>query len=236
VFRTSSYTGLQKAKAAADALKYTSYMFEDYKNYGGNPPTETMNGKQAAEYNSSVTSLKNDFSTQKKELVKRSLQSEFRQPVSNIRFEVVSEGRSQKKNTLVTKEGFELTSFVRKAGDKYLINLAGLIGGQLQIKDEERERKHDIDLRYPRTLTWSINFKIPDGFTVQGLTELSRTVENEAGAFTIVAKEDNGSVILDISKIYKQKNISKDKWKDMLAFVDAAYNTNFKYILLTPKQ
>lgn len=236
IVRTSSYKGLQKTKAVGDALKFTSYMFDDYLNYGGNPPTQNMKAKQIAEYNSSVSTLKSDFSSQKAEFVKTSLQSEFKQPINNIRFEVVSEGRTKQKNTLVIKEGFEAASFVRKAGDKYLINLAGLIGGQLQIKKEERERKHDIDVRYPRTLVWSINFKIPDGYIAEGLSEISTSVDNEAGSFSISAKEENGTIVLNVSKIYKQKNISKDKWKDMMAFIDAAYNSTFKYILLIPKQ
>jgi hypothetical protein len=98
------------------------------------------------------------------------------------------------------------------------------------------ERKNDIDVRYPRTFTWAISFKIPEGYTVQGLSEISRSVDNETGAFTISASEENGNVQLNISKIYKQKNISRDKWKDMVSFVESAYNATFKYILLTPKQ
>ena len=236
VVRTSTYTGLQKAKVIADALKYTPYIFEDYMNFGGNSPTQNLTNKQIDAYQSSVTELKSEFTKQKEEYVKESLQTEFGQPVNYKRFEIVSEGRNLKQNELVTKEGFELTSFVRKAGDKYLVNLAGLIGAQLQIKNEESERKNDIDVRYPRTFTWSINFKIPEGYTAQGLPEMARSVENEAGSFSISAKEEDGSVILNISKIYKRKNISKDKWKDMTDFITAAYNSTFKYILLTPKQ
>jgi len=40
---------------------------------------------------------------------------------------------------------------------------------------------------------------------------------------------------MKITKVYKKANIAKDKWKDMLAFIDAAYNTSYKYILLKPK-
>ncbi len=117
-----------------------------------------------------------------------------------------------------------------------MVNLAGLTGSQLQIKKEERERKYDIDVRYPRAFNWTINFKIPDGYTVEGLVELNKTVKNEAGGFSIAAKEANGTVVITISKMYKVKIISKDKWNDMLAFIDAAYNSTFRYILLNPKQ
>jgi hypothetical protein len=36
-------------------------------------------------------------------------------------------------------------------------------------------------------------------------------------------------------KVYKKREMPKEKWNDMLAFIDAAYNTTFKYILLQPK-
>jgi hypothetical protein len=236
VIRTSSYKGIQKTKSIADVLKYTPYMFDDYRNYGGFSPTDNMKSKEVENYNNSVRALKDEFKKQKPEYVKQSLQSEFGQTVKNIHFDVMSDGRSQKHNMLVVKEGFELTDFVRKAGKKYMINLPGLVGSQLQIRKEERDRTRDIDVRYPRTLTWSISFKIPEGYTVQGLNEIGNSVENETGSFSLVAKEDNGFVIIDITKAYKQKHIGKEKWENMLTFIDAAYNSTFKYILLTPKQ
>ena len=211
-------------------------MFDDYKNYGGNAPTDNMKSKEMEEYNNTIRALKEDYKKQKPEYVKESLQSEYSQRVNNVHFNLITDGRTQKKSILSYKEGFELTDFVRKAGKKYMVNLTGLMGSQLQIKNEERERKHDIDVRYPKTYNWTINFKIPDGYTAQGLKELNKTVENETGSFSIAAKEENGSIVLNISKVYKAKDISKSKWNDMLAFIDAAYNSTFRYILLKPKQ
>jgi hypothetical protein len=236
VVRTTSYKGLQKANSSAEQLKYTPYMFDDYKSYGGNAPTDDMKSKQAEDYMSSVRTIKEDFKKQKVEAVKQSLQAEFQQPVNNIHFEVVTDGRTKKKAVLAIKEGFELTDFVRKAGKKYLVNVTGLMGSQLQIKADERERKNDIDVRFPKSFTWGISLKIPDGYKVEGLNEINRSVDNETGSFIVTAKEENGFVVVNMSKMYKQKNISKDKWKEMLAFIDAAYDSTFKYILLTPKQ
>jgi hypothetical protein len=195
-----------------------------------------MKSREAEEYNNSVRALKDEFKKKKPEYVKESLQSEFNQQVKNVHFNLVTDGRTQKKNILTIKEGFELSDFVRKAGKKYMINLPGLIGSQTQIKKEERERKNDIDVRYPRSFSWNITFKIPEGYTAEGLKELNKSVDNETGRFSIDAKEENGNVIINIAKAYKVKSVSKTKWSDMLAFLDAAYNSSFKYILLKPKQ
>jgi hypothetical protein len=236
ISRVSSYKGIQKSKNIANALKFTSYMFDDYKSYGGSDPTGSMRSKEAEEYNNTIRIVNEEYKIQKPEYVKKELQREFSQQVSNVRFTVLSDGRTQKKSTLSYKEEFDLPDFVRKAGKKYLVNLSGLTGSQLQIKKEERERKVDIDIRSPKTFSWYIQFKIPAGYTAEGLTELSRTVDNDAGSFSCTAKEENGSVIINVIKCYKVKNVPAAKWNDMLAFIDAAYNSTFKYILLKPKQ
>lgn len=236
VTRTSSYKGIQKARNIVSALKYTPYMFDDYKSYGGADPTEKMKTKQLEEYNNSVRTVKEEYKTKKPEYVKESLQGEFKQQVDNARFTLLSDGRTQKKSTLTFREEFELNDFIRKAGKKYLVILVGLTGSQLQIKKEQRSRKYDIDVRYPKTYTWNIQFKIPAGYTAEGLAELNKKIENETGSFTCTAKEENGSVTINVVKCYKAKDIAAAKWNDMLAFIDAAYNSTFKYILLKPKQ
>jgi hypothetical protein len=235
IARTSSYTGIQKARNIVGALKYTPYMFDDYKNYGGADPTEKMKSKQVEEYNNTVRIVKEEYKTQKPEYVKESLQGEFKQQVANVRFTLLSDGRTQKKSTLKFREEFELPDMVRKAGKKYLVNLAGLTGSQLQIKKEERSRKYDIDVRFPKTYNWNIQFKIPAGYTAEGVAELNKKIENETGSFTCTAKEENGSVMINVAKCYKVKNAPAAKWNEMLAFIDAAYNSTFKYILLKPK-
>ena len=75
---------------------------------------------------------------------------------------------------------------------------------------------------------------IPAGYTVRGLKELNTSVDNAAGKFSCEAKEENGNIIILIAKVYKKKDMPKENWNDMLAFIDAAYNNIFKYILLQP--
>ncbi|MEP6747042.1 MAG: hypothetical protein ABJB86_04920 [Bacteroidota bacterium] len=235
VARTGSYTGLEKTNNISSALRLTPYMFDDYKSYGGEPPTVKMKPKEQDEYDKSVKALKEEFKKATPDYVKGELEKEFQQKIKFTDFKITSDGRTDKKKELVFTEYFELPGQVRKAGKKYLVNLSGLVGPQLQIKKEQRERKLDINVGYGRTINWTINFKIPDGYTASGINELNTSVENETGKFRCEAREDAGNIILTVTKIYKQANIAKEKWKSMLAFIDAAYNTSYKYILLKPK-
>ena len=235
VSRTNSFVGISKTRNIVTALKFTPYMLDDYKYYGGPDPTEKMKSAQEDEYNKSVKALKDEYKEAKIELVKTELQNDYQQKVKYKNFALTSDGRSAKQKTLVFTEDFELSGMMRKAGKKYLVNVAGLVGSQLQIKKEERTRKFDINVGYARTLNWVINFKIPDGYTVEGVKELNTNVDNETGTYTATAEEQNGTVVLKIKKLYKKANNTKDKWPSMLAFIDAAYNGSFKYLLLKPK-
>ena len=235
ISRVSTYTGISKTRNIFTALKYTPYMIDDYKYYGGVSPTEKMKEAQEDEYNKSVKALKDEFKEAKVDLVKSELQGEYKQKITYKNFLISSDGRSLKTKNLAFTEDFELAGMVRKAGKKYLVNVLGLVGSQLQIKKEERTRKYDINVGYARTLNWTINLKIPDGYTAEGVKELKTSIDNETGTFTCDAEEQNGTVVVKIKKIYKKANNTKDKWPLMLAFIDGAYNNSFKYILLKPK-
>lgn len=235
VSRTSTFKGISKARNISDALKYTTYMLDDYKYYGGESPTEKMRGREEEEYYKSINALKDNFKESKPIFVKNQLQSEFGNIVKFKNFAIVNDGRSLKKPELIFTEDFELSGMVRKAGKKYLVNVIGLVGSQLQIKKEERVRKYDINVGHAKSYFWTINFKIPDGYTAEGIKELATEVTNETGTYASTAEEKNGIISIRIKKLYKKANVPKDKWQDMLAFIDAAYNNSFKYILLKPK-
>ena len=236
ISRVSAYKGLTKSREINTALKYIPYMLDDYKYYGGESPTEKMKPAQEEEYYKAVKALKDNFKEAKPDFVKDQLENEFGKKVDYKSFAINSDGRSVKANELNFTEEFVLHDMVRKAGKKLLVNIPGLIGSQLSIKKEEREqRKYDINVSLPRILKWTINFKIPEGYTAEGLQELNISKENETALFSCAAEEKDGKVILNIKKVYKKMWMPKTEWADLLQVVDAAFNSSFKYILLKPK-
>ena len=236
ISRKNIFTGVSKTNHIYDALRYTIYTLDDYKYTGEEAPTEKMNSRQSDEYYKSLNEYKERLKELKPDFVKSELQSDFGNTVKYTNFSVESDGRYVKKQDLKYTEEFELTGMVRRAGKKLLINVAGLVGSQLQIKKEERlARNNDINVGYARSLFWIINFKIPDGYTAEGVKEMALEVTNETGTYAAVAEQVENTISIKIKKIYKQANMPKDKWQDMQKFVDAAYNNSFKYILLKRK-
>lgn len=235
VRRKNWYNGINKNRQINDTYRFITYMVRDYDSYGGRSPTDGMYGGQQAEYYRSLEAFEKEYKQAKKKFVQEQLEREFRQKVKYTDFDITGKGRVAEEPELVFIEDFELGDMTRKAGKKILVNIPGLVGSQLQIKKEERDRKLDINVGYSRTLFWVINFQIPDGYTAEGLKELETEVSNEAGSYSCKAELKDNIVEIKIRKTYKQAAMPKSKWPAMLAFVDAAYNNSFKYILLKPK-
>jgi hypothetical protein len=235
VIRKSTFNGISKLKNIDAIVKFTPYIFDDYKNFNGSSPLGKMSTKQTEEYYKSVNALKEEFKTAKPEQMQEELDKEYRNRVKHKNFKLLTDGRNLTRKQLVAEDEFEIEDVARVAGKKILVNLPGLIGTQLQIEKDERSRTKDIQVGYPRQLNWRITMPIPAGYVVKGLKELNNKVENAAGKFICEAKEENGMIVLLITKEYAKKEMSKDNWNEMLAFVDAAFDTTFKYILLQPQ-
>ncbi len=235
VERTSAFSGIQKEKNSYTALRYTTYMFSDSRTFNGPDDFENVPDKYMTQIYQQKKAITDEFKERKPEYMKDQAERDFGASVKYKEFQMVNEGRSFKKPELMYKETFMVADKIRKAGKKLLINLTGLMGSQLQIRKEEREaRNFDIDVRHPRKLKWQINFTVPAGYTVEGVEGLNTKVDNETGAFISEAAIKDNLLTVTIEKIYKQKNIKKEKWPLMLEFVDAAYNFMHKLILLKP--
>lgn len=234
VERTSAYSGIQKEKNSYSALRFTPYMFSDAKTYNGPDDFENVPEKYASQAYQQKKAITDEFKERKPVYMKEQLERDMEATIKYQDFSIVTEGRSFRKPELMFKEKFQVGEKIRRAGKKLLINLPGLMGSQLQIRKEERTRSFDIDVRYPRKLRWQINLTIPAGYTVEGYEGLAMNVDNETGAFITTAEFKDNVLTIDVQKIYKQKNISKEKWPQMLEFVDAAYNFTHKLILLKP--
>lgn len=234
VERTSAFSGIQKEKNSYSALRYTPYMFSDSRTFNGPDDFENVPDKFVSQLYQQRKAITDEFKERKPEYMKEEAERDFSATVRYTDFQLVTEGRSFKKPELMYKETFQVGDKVRKAGKKLLVNITGLMGSQLQIRKEERSRNFDIDVRYPRKLKWQINMTIPTGYTVEGVEALTTNVDNETGSFISSAVVKDNVLTVDIQKIYKQKNIPKEKWNQMLDFVDAAYNFTHKLILLKP--
>jgi len=85
---------------------------------------------------------------------------------------------------------------------------------------------------FPRSFNYHIEFTIPSGYSADGIEKLNMIVENEAGAFKSVAKQNDNKLIIDINKYYLHSFEPASKWPLILNFLDKAIEFNQQKILL----
>lgn len=229
---TKQLKGIYKQDYGGAVLMYTNVYDQDHLSYYGDSDYEQLSEKQQDEIQRLIFARKQEYKKRKPVYMKQRLQNDFENVVSYGDFNLITDGRTFNKQEIKYTEAFVLGDLTRKAGQNFLVSVPGLMGGQAQVKPEDRIRKYDIDVRYPRTLTWEINFTIPAGYVVKGLPDLNQNVDNEIGSFITKAVIEGNVLKLNITKIYKQAKISKDNFNKMLEFIDAAYNFSQRRILL----
>ncbi|HAS45189.1 MAG TPA: hypothetical protein DCS93_32195 [Microscillaceae bacterium] len=166
--------------------------------------------------------------------LKKLIEDEYDQKIEKVEsFELVQPGRTEKHRDMIFKDAFTLNAFVKKVGPNYIIEAGKLIGGQVEIKENQRTRKYDIYMDYPRSFEHTINFQVPAGYEVKGVDKFNFKVENETGGFISSATKEGNKVIIKSRKFYKHNFEKAEDWDKMVKFLDAAYQFTQQKLLLS---
>ncbi len=147
---------------------------------------------------------------------------------------VISDGRYHDSPTLSYVTEFDLTDYVQKAGNNYLVDIGRAIGGQVEILESGKERKKDVRMPYARSFENEVKFQIPKGYRVEGVEALNVAVKNETGGFSATAVEEEDFLIVRTRKHYDKAFVEKEKWPLILDFLEAAYDFSQQKVVLKP--
>ncbi|ATL46233.1 hypothetical protein COR50_03085 [Chitinophaga caeni] len=150
-------------------------------------------------------------------------------------FKIKSTGmrdRKGKESELNYVSQFKVDGLLKKAGNNYILEVGKIIGGQLEIKNEDRSRNQDIFQPYARTFEYDIAISIPGGYQLEGVDKLNGSVDKGAAAFTTSAKIENGKLYLKVQKIYKNVFDRSSTWGEYLSVLDAANDFQNQKLLL----
>lgn len=119
-------------------------------------------------------------------------------------------------------------------GNIYILKIGEFIDGQIELSDkDDRERQGDIVYPYSRSFVYDIELVIPGGMQVSSIDALNRNVENETGSFISTAKLEGSTLKIHLEKVYKGNFHSKDKWEDLLKFIDEAVDFRSVKLILS---
>ncbi len=164
--------------------------------------------------------------------MKKAMSEDYDNVSNYSEFNLNTDGRTWRKQELNYSNKLELNDMVKEAGDNLLVSVPALIGNQLFIQQDERNREVDADMNFPLSLRNIINFTIPAGYKAVGVQNLNMNLDNETGTFAVQASVDGNNLNILVKKVYKQTMVKKENWPKLLEMLDAAFNFSQKKILL----
>jgi hypothetical protein len=234
VERETSAIGHNKDHLQNDKMYFFDYVDEDNARYEGKPLIDYVkNKKKKAQYIKEFNALKDKLREKQKEEFKAGAESDLGFAVEDHTFSITNTGRYSAKIPFSFKENFSIkNNLVKRAGENYVFEIGKLIGEQVDIQEKEINRTNNVYLTFPRSFNEKIEFTIPDGYTVTGLDKLNKKVENSTGGFVSTAKIEGNKLIISAQKYYTSYYEPAAKWKDIVAFLDAAYQFSQEKVLL----
>lgn len=234
VARESSQFGHNKDYDQKDKMYFFDYVAEDYAKYGTTPLLDLVkNKKKNEQYTKEFDALKNKLRDKQKEEFKASAESEFGFTIDDHSFEITNTGRYGKDIPFAYTEKFSVkNNLIKKAGQNYVVEISKLIGEQIEINEKETKRTNNIYSIYPRSYNDEIVFTIPEGYSIAGLDKLNKKVENATGGFVSTAAIEGNKLTIKTQKYYTNYYEPNANWKDMITFLDAAYQFTQEKILL----
>ncbi len=226
VNREQKFSGHFKSDELNDRVFFNDYLEEEFKRYQTRHfyHCKKRQDKADKQRQEKMTAVLKTLKKKHIKSIEKSINNEFDAKVKNYQYEIVDAARYSS-NPLIIKDSFTIENqFVKKAGKNFIVEVGKFIGGQIQIKPEERERTQNIYLSNARVFEYEVIFDIPEGYEVVGLDKLNKNVSNQTGSFISSAEINDGKLIYHTKKIYKQKFYDVSNWNDMLAWLDAAYD------------
>lgn len=168
-----------------------------------------------------------------KDRFKEEISSEFEpEPKDIIAWKVDNPGLRHTAPDMTYSTEFTVDGLVQRAGNNFLLNIGKVVNSPLKLTPSQRVRNIDIYMSYARTLDCTVAFDIPQGYTVQGVDKLNKTLNNDCGSVTTSAQVQGQQLMVHFRRIYKHDQETADKWPQLLAIIDAATDFADQKVLL----
>ncbi|MCB0429685.1 MAG: hypothetical protein KDD54_06180 [Flavobacteriales bacterium] len=232
VSRITEVAGNLKDKSSLLPLYNHEYLKEDFDKFLPSVYRSGLNHMLSAEEEDKHTEILKERQRVKMEEVKKELEKDFGDVASVDTLQIYQDGRWDANTKLKYEEVFTLNNLINRAGRNYVMDIGKMIGGQLELNDQDMDRKSDIHMNSARSYQNTIRLKIPEGYTAEGLDNLKYNVDNEAGAFIADAQMEGDTLVVTTDKQYKKADVPVEQWDLMKAFLEAAYEFTQKKIIL----
>ncbi|MDR2621906.1 MAG: DUF3857 domain-containing protein [Dysgonamonadaceae bacterium] len=160
---------------------------------------------------------------EQKDGFKKEVELFYDSPVKEVvDYEIINSGIFHENPEFIFRSKYTKDDLIKRAGNDYVLDVGKLIGSQLHLNEQQRNRKQDISMPFARTFEYNLVIQIPEGYTVKNIENLDMEVDNDCGQFISKASLDGKNVSIRVSKIFKKAQLPVEEWPQLLEILDAA--------------
>ncbi len=231
--RDIKFSGQFKPSELNRRLFFGDFLNEEFKHFGTDNFYNCKNRQSRSdkEIQNKMDALMQTFRKNKEESLKELINNSFNVKVTDYSYTAENTARFSSE-PLHIKDSFQIKDeLVRKAGNDFIVEVGKLIGGQVQIAEDEKDRKLNIYIDYAKTFKYEVEIQIPQGFEVVGIEKLQKNVSNATGSFISSATIENNVLKFNTEKVYAKRKYEKEEWAQMIHWLDAAYDFSEERVL-----
>jgi hypothetical protein len=187
--------------------------------------------KEKAKFGQRLAQDYNERDTRIKAEIERSTETK----VSDYKLTVKNIGMWDTAPDTEYTDEFNLENMTKKAGPNIILQLGKLIEKQTDVPEDQKTRTRDVYMDFPRTFLEEISFTIPEGFTVEGIENLKKKTESDAGGFVSNAEIAGNTLVVKTKKYYTKNTYSPADWPKITNFLAAAEDFYNAKLLLKKK-
>lgn len=191
------------------------------------------NDKNSRKY---IDQYKTHFEDKRKEQ-KELMQAEFKEYHSInsgelIDYSIKKIGTTPNEPTFEFETEYTIDGLVKKAGENFIFDVGKLIGSQWVPTEKERIRDWNAYIPAPIYIENEIIIEIPIRYTIEGIENLNKSIDNKYGKFTSYATIEGNKLRIATVKVYKQDFISKRDWSILLNMIDVTNDFYSQSVIL----
>lgn len=219
-----------------EVIDYFDFVIEENKYYDTKRWGD-LDSKLDKNVRTKLEEYKTEFSKIRDEMLLNMAKNDFDTDQITLKdFELMSNGNWHKAKNLKFRYDFDVEEgLIKKAGPNYILQAGKLVGGQVEISEEEKERSENIHMPFARSFNYNIEINIPEGYSVEGIDKFNKKVENATGGLVSSGKVVGNTVELKFYKYYKNNYEKVKDWPEMIKFLDAGYQFTQEKLLLRKK-
>jgi hypothetical protein len=147
----------------------------------------------------------------------------FEEDITDImNYQIIKPGVRHTDPDFMFGSAFRLNGLMKHAGSNYILEVGKLIGNPMPGTEAQRKRSLDVYLPCANIVRTEMNIRIPEGYEVDGLPELTKTVTNNAGYFRASSTSEGAIVTVTVEKSYNSSYYSAADWPLVMGILDAA--------------